>query len=104
MIVLAAGISQSKTDRIISLAGVYFNDALLLQLASIVLKHYVETHWNSLSDKFQEPEPPEQVSAAMVTSAYSRTISWLGVTPINYSQPLHNQHKLSRHYYDTTTT
>ena len=32
------------------------------QLSSVVLRHYVETHWNSLSEKFQEPEPPEQVS------------------------------------------
>ena len=33
-----------------------------VQLCSIVLKQYVETHWNNLSEKFQEPEPPEQVT------------------------------------------
>ena len=39
-------------------------DALchFVQLCSIVLKQYVETHWNNLSEKFQEPEPPEQVT------------------------------------------
>ena len=33
-----------------------------VQLSSIVLKQYVETHWCHLSEKFHEPEPPEQVS------------------------------------------
>ena len=35
---------------------------IAVQLSSIVLKQYVETHWCHLSEKFHEPEPPEQVS------------------------------------------
>ena len=38
-----------------------------VQLSSIVLKQYVETHWCHLSEKFHEPEPPEQVSELAYT-------------------------------------
>ncbi len=39
------------------------------QLASIVLKQYVETHWSrDLDDKFEEPEPPAQVCASILFS------------------------------------
>lgn len=32
-----------------------------MQLASIILKQYIESHWNTLSEKFQEPELQEKV-------------------------------------------
>jgi hypothetical protein len=31
------------------------------QLASVVLKHYIEIHWTKLAEKFVEPETPERV-------------------------------------------
>lgn len=34
------------------------------QLASVLLKQYVETHWSNLSDKFTEPVPDEQVGTS----------------------------------------
>jgi len=37
----------------------------LRQLASLLLKHYVETHWNSLSDKFCQPETTPPAKAAI---------------------------------------
>lgn len=33
-----------------------------LQLASVILKQYVETHWCSQSEKFRPPETTDQVS------------------------------------------
>lgn len=41
------------------------------QLASVLLKQYVESHWNSLSDKFCEPVPDDHVRASC-TFSYSQ--------------------------------
>ncbi|ODM92754.1 Importin-9 [Orchesella cincta] len=35
------------------------------QLASVVLRQYVDTHWTSIAEKFVPPEPNEQVKAAL---------------------------------------
>jgi len=35
---------------------------LCLQLASVILKQYVETHWCSQSEKFRPPETTDQVN------------------------------------------
>lgn len=34
------------------------------QLASIVLKQYIESHWSALNEKFEEPELTERVCAS----------------------------------------
>lgn len=39
------------------------------QLASVLLKQYVESHWNSLSDKFCEPVPDDHVRAFSTSSS-----------------------------------
>lgn len=36
--------------------------AFLVQLASVILKQYVETHWCAQSEKFRLPETTERVS------------------------------------------
>ena len=33
------------------------------QLASVLLKQYLESHWSPLADRFTEPVPEEQVCA-----------------------------------------
>uniref|UniRef100_A0A3B3DS79 Importin 9 n=1 Tax=Oryzias melastigma TaxID=30732 RepID=A0A3B3DS79_ORYME len=38
---------------------------MCLQLASVILKQYVETHWCSHSDKFRPPETSDQAKAAI---------------------------------------
>lgn len=38
------------------------NQDSCLQLASVILKQYVETHWCSQSEKFRPPETTDQVS------------------------------------------
>lgn len=37
----------------------------LRQLASVMLRQYVDTHWTPASDKFQPPEPSEITKACI---------------------------------------
>ncbi len=43
-----------------------------LQLASVVLKQYVETHWTHLAEKFQEPELSETVCVNTHTRTHTK--------------------------------
>jgi len=36
------------------------------QLASVLLKQYVETHWSQHSEKFRQPETSEAVNSLLV--------------------------------------
>ena len=36
------------------------------QLASVLLRQYLDSHWSRLADKFTEPVPGEQVCACAV--------------------------------------
>jgi len=40
------------------------------QLASLLLKQYVEVHWSQHSDKFRQPETTERVTTRMAYSSY----------------------------------
>lgn len=39
------------------------------QLASVILKQYVEAHWNSSAEKFRPPETTDAVSTFEYTSS-----------------------------------
>lgn len=63
---------EYRQVHVTDLSHLYIDHAMIcilsVQLCSIVLKQYVETHWNNLSEKFQEPEPPELVSVLTLQS------------------------------------
>ncbi|XP_075930627.1 importin-9 isoform X2 [Petromyzon marinus] len=71
--VRAAGEAQIKVLEVTEEFGVHLAEltvdphgALAIrQLASVVLKQYVETHWSSHSEKFRPPEAPESAKAAI---------------------------------------
>ncbi|CAN0065045.1 unnamed protein product [Lampetra planeri] len=71
--VRAAGEAQIKVLEVTEEFGVHLAEltvdphgALAIrQLASVVLKQYVETHWSAHSEKFRPPEAPESAKAAI---------------------------------------
>ena len=40
------------------------------QLASVLLRQYLECHWSSQAERFSEPVPSEQVSVCVVISGW----------------------------------
>ena len=46
------------------------------QLASVLLKQYVEAHWSQLSEKFRAPETVPNVRKSPYCQFYSLVLAW----------------------------
>lgn len=49
------------------------------QLASVLLRQYVDAHWSSVSDKYRSPETPESVRNSYTVISFSNNRTQLNL-------------------------